>query len=67
MPAKIEFLDFVGKIEINKYEILQIYNNKKNDLINKGKTINKSDSEKLYDFSFNIVKNEINKKFKEEI
>ena len=65
--AKIEFLDFVGKIEINKYEILQIYNNKKNDLINKGKTINKSDSEKLYDFSFNIVKNEINKKFKEEI
>ena len=33
----------------------------------KGKTINKSDSEKLYDFSFNIVKNEINNKFKEEI
>lgn len=67
IATKIEFLNFVGKIDAKKYEFLKNYNNKRNDFIHKGKTIIGSDSEKLYDFSFNIVKNEINKKLEEEM
>jgi hypothetical protein len=67
IATKIEFLNFVGKIDTKKYEFLKNYNNKRNDFIHKGKTIIGSDSEKLYDFSFNIVKNEINKKLKEKM
>lgn len=65
IATKIDFLYFVGKIDAKKYEFLKNYNNKRNDFIHKGKTITGSDSEKLYDFSFNIVKNEINKKLEE--
>lgn len=67
IATKIEFLNFVGKIDTKKYEFLKNYNNKRNNFIHNGKTITEYDSEKLYDFSFNIVKNEINKKLKEEM
>lgn len=63
---KIEFLNFVGKIDEQKYEFLIGYNTKRNNFIHDGKAINESDTKKLYDFGFNIVKNEIDKMFTEK-
>lgn len=62
---KIEFLNFVGKIDEKKYEFLIGYNTKRNNFIHDGKAINESDTKKLYDFCFNIVKNDIDKMFTE--
>lgn len=63
---KIEFLNFVGKIDEPKYEFLIGYNTKRNNFIHDRRAINESDTKKLYDFCFNIVKNEIDKMFTEK-
>ncbi|CAD6490861.1 MAG: hypothetical protein EMLJLAPB_00031 [Candidatus Argoarchaeum ethanivorans] len=59
IATKIEFLSFLGKIDNKKYEFLNRYKKKRNDFVHKGIAISKSDSEKLYNFSFDSVKNEI--------
>ena len=64
IATKIEFLSFLGKLDHKKYEFLKIYNKKRNNFIHKGIAISKSDSEKLYHFSFNFVKNEMCKDLK---
>lgn len=61
IATKIEFLSFVGKFDNKTDQFLKLYNKKRNDFIHKGVAISKSDSEKLYDFSFNFVKNEMYK------
>lgn len=64
IATKIEFLSFLGKLGNQEYDFLKIYNKKRNNFIHKGIAISKSDSEKLYNFTFDFVENEICKNLK---
>lgn len=61
IAKKIEFLNFVGKIDELKNTFLTDYNLKRNNFIHNGDAIDESDSKELYDFCFSIVKSEIDK------
>lgn len=59
--TKIEVLDFAGKINSKDYNFLIKFNTKRNNFAHKGKIIEQQESKELFEFSKNIIKDEINR------
>ncbi|MBU4190199.1 MAG: hypothetical protein KJ886_04290 [Candidatus Thermoplasmatota archaeon] len=59
--TKIETLNFAGIINSKDYDFLITFNTKRNNFAHKGKTIEQPESKELYEFSKNIIKDEINR------
>lgn len=55
--TKIEVLNFNGIINSDDYNFLIRFNTKRNEFAHKGKTIDQNESQKLFEFSQNIIKN----------
>ena len=59
--AKIEVLNFVEMINLKKYNFLMEFNTKRNYFAHMGKIIERQESKELFEYSKNIVKDEINR------
>ncbi|MHB8164058.1 MAG: hypothetical protein ACYDDV_06875 [Methanoregula sp.] len=56
---KFKILNSNERLSDSDYSFLTVYKDKRNDFVHSGKTIMQSDAEKLFDFSFRIIQNEI--------
>ena len=57
--TKIEVLNFNGIINLDDYNFFIRFNAKRNEFAHKGITIDQKESQELFEFSKNIIKNEI--------
>ena len=61
METKIEVLNFTGMINSDDYKSLIRFNAERNKFAHQGITIEHEESKKLFEFSKNIIKNEIDR------
>ena len=66
IATKIKKLNDSGIIDDNEYGFLIKYKDIRNNLIHTGKTIAEYESTRLFEFSRDIIKNEINQILKDE-
>ena len=59
--TKIEVLNFNGIINLDEYNFFIRFNTKRNEFAHKGKTIDQKESKELFEFSENVIENEIDR------
>ena len=57
--TKIEVLNFNGIINLDEYNFFIRFNTKRNEFAHKGKTIDQKESKELFEFSKNIIGDDI--------